>query len=412
MAKSTEIQGFKPLFDTSEFIKKQTLPLSYSESYQQNDFVQAKSFLLNYMHVETTFNAYRREIERLLHWVWMVAKKSFRELKRIDIEAYIEFCQDPPLDWIGIKKVPRFIEKDAGRVPNPEWHPFVATVSKTEFKDGKLPNIKKYVLSPKALREIFTIIGSFYNFLIQEEYTESNPLLQIRQKSRYFRKTQGKPKIRRLSELQWNYVIETAEIMAQENPELHERTLFMLSALYGMYLRISELAASDRWMPKMEDFYCDADGLWWFITVGKGNKERHIAVSDNMLKALRRYRSYLNLTPLPIIGDKNPLFPKTKGKGPISSISYIRKVVQGCFDRSIERLKSDDFHDEVASLQAATVHWLRHTGISEDVKIRPREHVRDDAGHSSSAITDKYIDIELRERHASARKKSLSSYDD
>jgi hypothetical protein len=55
----------------------------------------------------------------------------------------------------------------------------------------------------------------------------------------------------------------------------------------------------------------------------------------------------------------------------------------------------------------ATVHWLRHTGISDDVKIRPREHVRDDAGHSSSAITDKYIDIELRERHRSARNKII-----
>ena len=38
----------------------------------------------------------------------------------------------------------------------------------------------------------------------------------------------------------------------------------------------------------------------------------------------------------------------------------------------------------------ATVHWLRHTGIFEDVKSRPREHVRDDAGHSSGAITDRY----------------------
>lgn len=58
-------------------------------------------------------------------------------------------------------------------------------------------------------------------------------------------------------------------------------------------------------------------------------------------------------------------------------------------------------------IMAATVHWLRHTGISEDVKIRPREHVRDDAGHSLSAITDKYIDIELRARHASAKKKPI-----
>jgi hypothetical protein len=63
--------------------------------------------------------------------------------------------------------------------------------------------------------------------------------------------------------------------------------------------------------------------------------------------------------------------------------------------------------EDADALMAATVHWLRHTGISEDVKHRPREHVRDDAGHSSSAITDRYIDIELRARHASAKKKII-----
>jgi hypothetical protein len=56
---------------------------------------------------------------------------------------------------------------------------------------------------------------------------------------------------------------------------------------------------------------------------------------------------------------------------------------------------------------AATVHWLRHTSISDDVKHRPREHVRDDAGHSSSAITDKYINVEARERHATHKKRAI-----
>ena len=59
------------------------------------------------------------------------------------------------------------------------------------------------------------------------------------------------------------------------------------------------------------------------------------------------------------------------------------------------------------SIPIAAVHWLRHTGISDDVKMRPCEHVRDDAGHSSGAIADKYIDVELRERHSSARKKLI-----
>ena len=65
--------------------------------------------------------------------------------------------------------------------------------------------------------------------------------------------------------------------------------------------------------------------------------------------------------------------------------------------------------EEAESLIEATVHWLRHTGISEDVKRRPWEHVRDDAGHSSRATTDKYIDVELRERHRSAKNKPILS---
>lgn len=39
-------------------------------------------------------------------------------------------------------------------------------------------------------------------------------------------------------------------------------------------------------------------------------------------------------------------------------------------------------------------------------------HVRDDAGHGSGAITDKYIDIELRERYQSAKGKQILSKQD
>jgi hypothetical protein len=36
-----------------------------------------------------------------------------------------------------------------------------------------------------------------------------------------------------------------------------------------------------------------------------------------------------------------------------------------------------------------------------------RDRVRDDASHSSSAITDRYVDVELKERHKSAKKKKI-----
>jgi len=90
-------------------------------------------------------------------------------------------------------------------------------------------------------------------------------------------------------------------------------------------------------------------------------------------------------------------------------LSSLIKIVQNCFDHAIEALKKDELFEEVDSLMDATVHWLRHTGISDDVKVLPREHVRDDAGHSSSAITDKYIDIERNERHQSAKNKVIPS---
>lgn len=394
-----------PMFDTLENItgieNQSTL-----EQTQLSDYLRAIAFLKSYNGSSATFNAYRREVERLLHWSWRVAKKSVKELRRTDIESYLSFCQSPPNEWIGIKKVPRFVDKNNERVPNPEWRPFIVTLSKSAHRAGEKLDVKNYELSSSALKDIFSILSSFYNFLIQEDYTEVNPILHVRQKSKYIRRQQGKPKVRRLSELQWGYVIETAEMMANKNKKDH-RTLFIMTALYSMYLRISELAASERWTPKMCDFYRDHDGLWWFTTIGKGNKERQISVSDAMLAALKKYRKSMQMPLLPSPSDSSPLLPRTKGKGAITNTSYIRKIVQRCFDKTIIRLKDDGFIEDADTLLEATVHWLRHTGISDDVKIRPREHVRDDAGHSSSVITDKYIDIDLRERHATAKKKPV-----
>jgi len=160
----------------------------------------------------------------------------------------------------------------------------------------------------------------------------------------------------------------------------------------------------------MNHFFKDNDGNWWFKIVGKGNKARQIAVSDAMLKALKHYRTnYLNLTPYPVPNEKTPLISHiTNVNKSMTSGRPIRQLVQECFDQAATELEKNNESQEADLLRTATVHWLRHTGISEDVKIRPREHVRDDAGHSSGAITDRYIDVELRARAKSARKKVIA----
>lgn len=397
-----------PLFDSIEHITTAKDWSYLDKRYHLQDIEMALLFLKSYRGSQGTFNSYRREIERLIHWGVLIAGKTLTELKRDDIEAFIAFCQKPPKSWVGKTKPARFIVKEDLRLPNPKWRPFIIAISKIERRKEVELNSKQFEFSQGSLRELFAILSSFYNYLLQEEYATMNPVAIIRQKSKFIRKIQGKAKIRRLSELQWQYVINTAKELAELDAAVHERTLFIMSTLYSMYLRISELAASERWSPAMNHFYRDNDNNWWFTTIGKGNKERQIAVSDAMLQALKRWRKQLNLTPLPSPADNSPLLPKAKGNGGIKSTNYIRNVVQYCFDKGIEALNKDGFVEEAETLNEATVHWLRHTGISDDIKIRPREHVRDDAGHSSSAITDKYIDIELRERHRSAKKKIIS----
>ena len=396
-----------PLFDSMDHLHKNADNVVLPGIRFQQDFNHALSFLKSYNGSLGTFNSYRRETERLLQWCWHVKNLTLPELKRDDIEHYVRFCQNPPLSWIALHKTPRYFEKEGKRCPNPAWRPFVVTISKAARMNGETASLSPVNLSQGAIQEIFAILSTLFNFLIAEEYLVSNPVALIRQKSKFVRKRQQNAPVRRLSLIQWEAVLNAAEMLAESNPEKHERTRFMLSMLYGMYLRISELAASDRWIPTMNDFAKDSNGHWWFTTVGKGNKERQVAVSEAMLDSLVRWRQFLSLTPLPSPADNSPLIPKQRGTGPMSDTAPIRRLVQLCFDEAAIVLRKKNQLDEADTLHAATVHWLRHTGISEDVKTRPREHVRDDAGHSSSATTDRYIDVELQARHESAQKKTI-----
>lgn len=403
----------QPLFDTLKnfSIKAEDIPIvirTYLDSSKlnttYNDYQHSLEFLYNYRGSLDTFESYRREVERLLQWCWFIRRSSLTDLKRVDIEHFIEFCQAPPASWVGKNTYARFINLNGERKPNPNWRPFVIKLNKASTTN----ETTAFVLSANALQAIFAILSSFFTYLVQEEYIDTNPISLLRQKSKYLRKYQHKTKVRRLTETQWAYVVETAEQLADENPSRHERTLFIIKILYSMYLRISELTATERWTPQMGDFSMDMDGNWWFTTVGKGNKERDITVSNDMLLVLKRYRGTLGLLALPIPGEATPLINKTRGIGPITSTRQIRNIVKYCFDAAIFNMQQDGFIQDAEQLKSATVHWLRHTGISDDVKHRPREHVRDDAGHGSSAITDKYIDVELRERHQSGRNKRIT----
>ena len=405
-----------PLFDNLKYLNSpfKEADLIYARHNKlkppkdsKEDLYHCLTFLHSYNGSQATFNSYRREIERLLQWAWYIQQKTLPELRRLDIEEYLEFCQQPPLAWIGTKQVARFNNNQGQRIASADWRPFVSQISKIESQLGRSPDPKHFKLSQKSLQAVFSVLSTFFNYLLQEDYGDLNPVALIRQKSKYLQTHAYKEPIRRISNLQWDFVLETVQINAAENPKQHERSLFIMNCLFAMYLRISELVADERSTPTMGDFRADIDNNWWLQVTGKGNKVRMITVSDDMLMALKRYREHLGLSALPHVSESTPMIAKVKGTGAVTSTRQIRFIVQDCFDQAYQRMHEQGLKEEALELKAATVHWLRHTGISEDVKHRPKEHVRDDAGHASMATTDRYIDTEMRERHASAKHKKI-----
>jgi site-specific recombinase XerD len=401
----TPIPAPVPIFDTLENLLN--LSYSYPSHVPSSDFEISKDFLLAYRGSDDTFNAYRKEVDRFLQWLYLILKGDLSLTTQGEIEEFMRFCISPPSDWIATGLYSKFIVDSKGeKVVNPKWRPFVSRISKLERSLGKTPSAATYSLSDSGKKAVLRILSSYFSFLHEQEYCQFNPVKRIRQKSQFVRTKGSVDPVRRLSGLQWETVMTTCKRLADEDPS-HERGLFAMTCLYSMYLRVSELAASESHTPSMKDFFKDSDSNWWFKALGKGNKERDISVSDNMLDGLIRYRLSLGLSTLPNPSDNNPLLLRQKGLGAISSTRQIRAIVQYYFNQAIICLNNEHLNLEADELASATAHWLRHTGISDDIVHRPKEHVRDDAGHTSSAITDKYIDVERRERHASAKNKKI-----
>lgn len=412
MASQKKIPLPKPVFDTIQSIDDLPYGIikNFLASLNVNDILSEYNIILNFLKSYTgsndTFISYRREIEKLLQWSWLVENRLIKTLNRNDLVNYMDFIQNPPDSWIATKNVKRFIIDTTGNVQfNKEWRPFVVRIPKADYKEGKIPYKHNFSMSAKSIQAAFSTLSTFFTYLTQEQYITTNPVALIRQKSKYLQKHQNSKITRKLSDLQWETVINLIKEKSEENNE-YLRSYFILSAFYLLGLRVSELSETEGRIPTMGDFAPDHNDLWWFTTVGKGNKQREVAVPAEMLSILKAYRISRGLSPLPRREETSPLIHKSRGKEGLGT-RQIRNIVQQAFNIAIQHLKNSGKTDEAIDLENATVHWLRHTAISNDVKHRPREHIRDDVGHANPATMDKYIDIDKKARHKSAYAKRL-----
>lgn len=94
----------------------------YASTFLQSKMVERPDFGAG------NYQPYARNLDRLLNWSFVIARKSFFEWDEVDVKNYMHFLCDPPADWTASKRYPRFIT-DYATSPdqwrfNPGWRPF------------------------------------------------------------------------------------------------------------------------------------------------------------------------------------------------------------------------------------------------------------------------------------------------
>jgi site-specific recombinase XerD len=406
--------------------REQPVVISYLDSFEDElsaveGYKAVKSFLRSYEGNPATYNSYRTHVERLLLWTLLICKKPLLEMTRQDGERFMEFCLKPPPDWIGPVVKARY-QRVGGRAASPtdtytvnsQWRPFFLTVKKPDIKlareQNQEPETKHYKLKQDSVAQIFAVCGSFFQWAADEGLSNNaNPIRAIKQKSKYKQRVVATEKAKSLTALQWDFVLETAKVMANQHPQLHERTLFILATTYSMYLRVSDIVGRDNWKPMMSDFRKDDHGNWWFHVIGKGNKSARISVKDEYINVwMARYRRFLGLAPAPSPEDSAPLLQSLNGRAGLSA-GHIRTLVQEVFDNALDRMRADGFpDDDIRNLRSASLHWLRHTSATADAKVRDHKDLQADLRHQSLATTvDTYYNSRDEERHRSNKNLSI-----
>lgn len=317
-------------------------------------FLAARGYLRCYADNALTYSTYRGHVERLLLWSLIIREKPVTELKRLDAEAFLEFCKSPPANWVGPIIRNRFLanadetsSSGSELAPNPKWKPFTQRPSKqtrTLTEDTEEFPSADYRSSKGSMSNVFKIASGFYEYLVEEEIANSNPFRKVTKKGQYSSSQQESNSSRALTPLHWQ--------------------------------------------PSMGDFRLDADGNWWFHVVGKGNKSGKIAVRDEYVdKYLKRYRTFIGLSPLPNYQEKTPLLKTLSGRAGLSD-RQVRALLQAVFDNALVRMRDEGREPyEMDSLRVASSHWLRHTSATFDAPFRNAKDLQYDLRHSNLATT-------------------------
>ena len=340
------------------------------------DIDAIKGWLARFADVKTTFDSYRKEAERLLLWLTVELRKPLSSLTHEDLLAYQRFLADPQPAPRWVMRGRRLARGDG------DWRPFAGP------------------LSPASQRQAFVILNTLFAWLVNAGYLAGNPLSLSRQRAR-----KARPRVTRyLDDDLWQAVKASVEAMPRETArerEHYARVRWLISLLYLMGLRISEVVTNP-----MGGFFKrrDRDGQerWWLAITGKGDKERLLPATAELMAELARYRGHYGLAALPYLHEPTPLLLPIGGVHKPMTRGAVHLIIKQVFENAVAHLALTGEPAERAAerLRQASAHWLRHTSGSHmmDRQVDLR-YVRDNLGHVSISTTSQYLHADDDDRH-------------
>ncbi|HLR29787.1 MAG TPA: tyrosine-type recombinase/integrase [Paenalcaligenes sp.] len=366
-----------------------------------NDLAAVRAWLAQYLSNTNTFNSYRKEVERLLLWMQKQGISCLADLKQEHFLLYRYFLANPqPAEQWLMPHGSRLARR------NPEWRPFVGP------------------LSESSIHQSLTILNSLMQWLVMAQYLQANPLALLRHSRRQQNPMHQAVK-RYIPAHLWREVLITIDQLpmntARQKAQYH-RIRWIFSLFYATGLRVSEVCEHT-----MGDFYSqyDPDGQirWWLYIKGKGNKERSIPITTELMAELGYYRKTLGLSPAPLPQEKIPLVlgldaavqlinpdnnrHQRLEARPLTRASIHRLVKEICqYTADRLRMLGTQHENDARLLEQVSPHWLRHTAGTHMIEGKVDVlHVRDTLGHSSLQTTNRYLHTAERERHTHTEQK-------
>ncbi|MDA9302802.1 site-specific tyrosine recombinase XerD [bacterium] len=183
---------------------------------------------------------------------------------------------------------------------------FVAFLEKKEVYSSPIQITEEFIqefvydiskkISPRSQARIISGLRSFFEYLIFENYRESNPtdLIEAPKTGRKLPDT--------LSEEEINSLITAIDLSKTEG----ERNRAMLETMYSCGLRVSELIHL-----KISDLFFEEG---FIKIIGKGNKERFVPIHFRAQKYIILYMNEIRVHLLVVKGFEDTLFLNRRGK--------------------------------------------------------------------------------------------------